>query len=407
MKILKPFAALFVLLFFIMQASGCGSNAQSPASQVSTVQSGNINVSILASGSLMTSKEYNLAFYSAGTVRSILVKVGDMVKEGDVLAQLDTASLENSLAQAEISVKQARLNLENALQPPPDPLNVEIKELALKNAKNNVVEAEKKLQQATIMAPFNGLVTEVNAVEGDQVSASTAILRLIDPENFETTVYVNETEIYNVKIGTPATVKVVALPNKIYTAKVSSISETATISSNVVNYKVTVKLDPVNAETGAQVSTGTKTSAATPQQGPRRQPGAGQPAPSMQQSQTNTSTNTRLKEGLTVTVSIIVDEKNGILLVPNQAITSRGNRYYVQVVTSAGATEERSIQVGITDGTNTEVVSGLSENEQVSISAAATSTSATSTQRTGTQTSTQQVQRLINSGGSMGGPSGR
>jgi hypothetical protein len=240
-------------------------------------------------------------------------------------------------------------------------------------------------------------------------------VRLIDPENFKTTVYVNETEIYSVKVGTPATVKISALPKNTYTAKVDGISETATVSSNVVNYKVTVKLDPVSAETGKQIGSRTNTTAASvPAQG---QPPTGQSAPSgqagMPQAQQSasasttaaTSTNTRLKEGLTVTVSIIVDAKNNILLVPNKAITSSGGRYYAQVVSSAGTVESRVIQVGITDGTNTEVTSGLNENEQVSM-VTVTSTSTSSSKKTDSQKSSQSMQMMmdVGGGGSMGGP---
>jgi hypothetical protein len=91
----------------------------------------------------------------------------------------------------------------------------------------------------------------------------------------------------------------------------------------------------------------------------------------------------RLREGLTVTVSIITEERASVLLVPNRAITSRSGKYYVQVVSSPGVTEERMIQAGITDGQNTEVISGLSEGDQVSIAnnAAASTTTSTSTQQ--------------------------
>lgn len=411
MKMFKPAAIIIFASLLVIAALACSSKSSTSATEISKVQKGNISVSILASGSLSTSNDSNLTFYSSGTVKSILTKVGDMVNKGDILAELETADLESSLAQANISVKQARLNLENAQEPTtnssgttviaaPDPLNIEIKELALKNAKDNLVEAEKKLKQATITAPFTGLVTEVNAVEGDQVSGTTTIVRLIDPENFETTVYVNETQIYNIKVGTPATVKISALPKNSYTAKVDSISETATISSNVVNYKVTVKLDPVSAVTGVQVSTNTENTSTTPQKQQSMQK-------SQQAAATTTTANTRLKEGLTVTVSIIIDAKKNILLVPNKAITSSGGKYYVQVVTSSkDVYERRNIQVGTTDGTNTEVTSGLNENEQVAIVTTASAGTSTSTSsRSSQQSSSQQVQMMLNTGGSGGPPS--
>ncbi len=89
----------------------------------------------------------------------------------------------------------------------------------------------------------------------------------------------------------------------------------------------------------------------------------------------------RLREGLTVTVSIATEQKTNILLVPNKAITSQGGRYYVQVV-SGGTTTQKMIQTGITDGQNTEVVSGLSEGDVVSTATnVATQTATTGSQQ--------------------------
>jgi macrolide-specific efflux system membrane fusion protein len=416
-------AAILVTVLGILSLSCASKTNPAAANQVAVVQRGNLNINILASGNLETSHEENMAFYSAGTVAEVLVKVGDRVEAGAVLAKLDTAPLESSLAQAQISVKSAQMNLENAQTPKtnssgaviaaPDPLDIEIKQLQLENAKADLAEAQKKLDKATIIAPFAGLVTDVNVVPGDQVAANAVGVRIIDPVNFQTDVLVNEMEIYQLSIGTPATVEVVAQPGYSFPARVALIAESPTIQSNVVNYDVTVQMDPVGTTisqnqttprmprgtTSAQLSdnqtapanqavSGNQTSG---QQFTRR-PYSGQTSTassqgqlSRQQSQTTTAlpAGFRLREGLTVTVSIITDERTNILLVPNRAITSRAGKYYVQVVSSPGVTEERMIQAGITDGQNTEVISGLSEGDQVSIAnnAAASTTTSTSTQQ--------------------------
>ena len=81
----------------------------------------------------------------------------------------------------------------------------------MQNAVANQTEAQKTLDKATITAPFAGLVTDINVVVGDQVSANAVGVRIIDPVNFEVVVLVNEMEIYELSIGTPATVQAVAL----------------------------------------------------------------------------------------------------------------------------------------------------------------------------------------------------
>jgi macrolide-specific efflux system membrane fusion protein len=431
---LIPLTILALLL--ATPAMNCASKADpAAANQVATVQRGNLNINILASGNLKTAREENLAFYSSGTVQEVLVKIGDSVASGKALAILDKAALESALADAQINVKQARLDLESAKDVStnaageatgaPNPLRIEKQEQVLKKSIDSLAEAEKLLMKATIVAPFTGLIAEVNVVPGDQVSASTVAVRLIDPVNFQTDVLVNETQVYQLKIGTPATVQVVAVPNVTFPAMVKLISETPTVSSNVVNYTVTVALDPVDAAAVQALSAGQTTPVTT--SGRIRTPGAGGQAGSdnrtfsrqlfpgqpsenrtmsdnrtstrrpftgqvpggVGQSQQTQSTTTlpqdfRLREGLTVTVSIIAEQRNGILLVPNKAITSRSGKYYVQLL-SDGKTAEQMIQAGITDGQNTEVVSGLSEGDQVS--------TATNIPTTTTTTGSQQRQQ--------------
>ncbi|MGA2159372.1 MAG: efflux RND transporter periplasmic adaptor subunit [Dehalococcoidia bacterium] len=431
MKKFRAISSILLVLLIGVIALSCTSksNTAAAAGQTATVQSGNLSVDILASGNLVTANEADLAFYSAGTVEDVLVKIGDNVTEGQELAKLDTAPLESNLAQAKIDVETAQMNLENAEEPQtdssgtvisaPDPLNIDIKQLQLQNAQANQTEAQKELDKATITAPFAGLVTNVNVVPGDQVAANFVGVRIIDPVNFQVNVLVSEMQIYNLSIGTPATVQAVALSSYTFPGKVSLIAEAPTIQSNVVNYQVTVLMDPVDAATlqaqlnrtsagsasarsrpsGAAGQTSNSQAAANTQSGSQtssdnrtssRQASSGQPSGNQtaagpnstsrsyagqsasaggqnQQAQATTTVpaDFRLREGLTVTVSIVTAQKTNILLVPNKAITSQGGRYYVQVV-SGGTTTQKVIQTGITDGQNTEVVSGLNAGDVVS-----------------------------------------
>ena len=258
---MRKFRAIFSILLVpligvIALSCTSKSNSAAAAGQTATVQSGNLSVDILASGNLVTANEADLAFYSAGTVEDVLVKIGDNVTEGQALAKLDTAPLGSNLAQAKINVETAQMNLENAEEPQtdssgtvisaPDPLNIDIKQLQLQDAQASQVEAQKELDEATITAPFAGLVTNVNVVPGDQVAANFVGVRIIDPVNFQVNVLVSEMQIYNLSIGTPATVQAVALPAYTFPGKVSLIAEAPTIQSNVVNYQVTVLMDPVD-----------------------------------------------------------------------------------------------------------------------------------------------------------------
>ncbi len=409
MKMLKVSATALLLLVTCILSLSCASKAATSSvteNQIVTVKRGDVKLDITASGNLKTSHEANLTFGSSGTVQEVLVGIGDYVEEGEVIARIDTLALEQSLSQAQVNVKSAQLALERAREPKtsssgteilsaPDPLDIEIKELQLKNARQSLKEAEEKLANATLTAPFTGLVAEVNIIVGDQVSDTTVIIRLIDPTQFEVEVLVSEMEIYQVNIGAPATVTVAAIPTIMFPARVTHISPVATVQSNVVNYPVKAQISSLETSMGEQaqatppvsagdiperlkqaIEAGQITQERAEEMMRQRQQGAQQ-----MQTPATLPKDFRLKEELTVTVSVVLDERADVLLVPNKTITSRGGKLYVQVLSSPGVTEERAIQTGISDWQYTEVTSGLSEGEQVAVPQGSTATPTPTTQQ--------------------------
>jgi len=194
-------------------------------------------------------------------------------------------------------------------------------------------------------------------------------------------------------------------------AKVTYISPTATISSGVVNYEVTVEAESLETirqqqqeamqarQEEIQAAAEAAAAGEIPEQlqaaieaGEITQEQAEEMVQQMQQMpQMEGATleqipglipeDFELKEGLSVTVSIIIEGASYVLLVPNEAITYRGMEAYVQVVLADGTTEERSIQTGISDWQYTEVTDGLTEGEQVVVpETTSTGTSTTSEQ---------------------------
>jgi multidrug efflux pump subunit AcrA (membrane-fusion protein) len=133
---------------------------------------------------------------------------------------------------------------------------------------------------------------------------------------------VDEIDIFKVKVGQEASITIDALPDQKLKGKVIFISPFGNEKTGVVNYKVTIKLDPTDIE---------------------------------------------LKGGLTATADIIVNSKKGIILIPNGAVKGTGGNYWTQVVKEGtkGETEKRPIVLGIQDKRYSEVVSGLEEGEKV------------------------------------------
>ena len=416
MRILKLILISLILGGLIILLLSCTSESDSESlleNQVVTVQRGDLTVDIISAGNLVLSHTEDLAFdlfYEEGTVEEVLVEEGDTVEEGQVLVRLDTEEWEDELTalegqvtakerdllQKEINLISAENDLEDAedawletvsvgrkiirleqrldwyLENDPDDVEkineikqelewrwnefyrvasdsdeMTMKEMALElahgqleDAQNALQDAQKELDKvksksAIIVAPFSGFITVINVEGGDEVMKGTIAVELADPEKFEADIMVSEMDILQVELGGEAWVQVDAMPGLSLPAEVTHISPTATIQSGVVNYEVKVEVESLKPE-GFQ-----------------------------------------LREGLTVIVSIIVDERNDVLLVPNVAITTQGRQTYVQVMSQGGIIEERSITTGISDWQYTEVTEGLSEGEQVVVPEGTTTTSAT------------------------------
>ncbi len=313
-------------------------------------------------------------------------------------------------------------------------LQVELTQGKLEDAQIAFEDAQKELDEARnksplITATFDGFVIEVNVEGGDEIYTGTVAVAIADPNKFEADVMVSEMDILQVRLGGEATVQVDAMQGLSLPAEVTHISPTATIQSGVVNYKVKVELKSLtplepSAVSGKQeqpqtgleafnqrmdkaVEAGTITQeradeikegvaqgvgledsyqrldealeagTITQEQAEQIRERLDQWKAALEQQPepmpTQVPDEFQLREGLTVTVSIIVDERNDVLLVPNAAITYGGGTAYVQV-SKDGVIEERSITTGIGDWQYTEVASGLSEGEQVVVSQGTTTT---------------------------------
>ena len=424
MKILKLLLIILVLGSVSVLSLGCPGEAATESTseqQIATVQRGNLTVDITASGNLSLSRIEDLAFDMPGaqdiTVAEVTVEEGDSVEEGQVLATLDTSEWDDMLVNLERDLLQAQINLDNAqlaldkaedqtvtlitgdivYSSNYDDEEIDILELQVELAEARLDDAQKALDEAQekspeILAPFDGFVTSVNVEGGDEVLSGTVAVTIADPDQFEADILVSEMDIFDLELGGEATVQIDAMTSLTIPATVTYISPTATISSGVVNYDVTVQLESLEELMQAQqeampdISSGElpEPMKQAIEEGQMTQEEAEamleQMQQQMQQAQAEQQAafeNFQLREGLTVTVSIIIAEATDVLLVPNGAITTRGQQNYVQVVSSDGSIEERAVTTGISNWQYTEVSEGLSEGEQVVVTGTTSTTTTT------------------------------
>jgi multidrug efflux pump subunit AcrA (membrane-fusion protein) len=299
-------------------------------------------------------------------------------------------------AQVDITLKQMNLTLVQG--------NLNDAEETLEEAKNTLAEAQQKSPE--ILAPFDGFITMVNVAGGDEVLTGTVVAKIADPNKFKASILVSEMDILGVTLGVEGTVMADAIEDVSFPVKVTFISPTATISSSVVNYAVTVEVTslipvdtteitvPTVSDNFTFPSDFTPPTNFTPpadftpptnftpsenftfrsRQGNTQESGTPQ-APVTEKEYT-------LKEGMTVTVTLVIPLSTNVLLVPSSTIKTQGNYSYIVVMLDDGTTENRIITTGNTDYTNTEVTSGLTEGEKVVVSSTTIKTTATATVNT-------------------------
>lgn len=247
-------------------------------------------------------------------------------------AQANLAKLqatENDLISARASVTQAQNDLEKLLAGP-DAATLDTAQQQVAQAQIAVRQAENKLKQAQIVAPFDGTVTAVNIVVGGAgpTSGATGAIQLADLDNLEIIVNMAEVDVSKIKVGQAAQITLDALSNVTLAGEVALVAPAGVQTQGVVNYPVTVAVhDP--------------------------------PA--------------NVKTGMTANVNIITEQRDDVLIVPNRAVRTVG-RQRMATVLFEGAEMQVPIVVGMSGDTHTEVVSGLKEGDVVVVSSTTTAT---------------------------------
>ena len=164
--------------------SPAAENVEAPRLQTSTVRRGDLVITADGSGELIPSEEAGLGFLTSGTLVEMLVKVGDRVQAGDVLARLDAAPLKRAVIQAQADLIKAQSNLENA-QNPYTNLDLIQARLAVVQAELDLTEAQENLKE--VQNPHTDLdLTEaqlaVAQAEADLADAQEALETLLDPD---------------------------------------------------------------------------------------------------------------------------------------------------------------------------------------------------------------------------------
>ena len=316
----------------------------------------NIMNSITATGTIEPVTSVTVGTQVSGIVSKLFVDYNSVVKKGQVIAELDKTNLMSQLntAKTQLATAQSQLNYQTANYKRYKTLfekglvaadDFDNAKLSYTQAKEQVVSAKEEVQRAqtnlgyaTITSPIDGVVLSKSVEEGQTVAASFSTPELFtiaqDLTNMQVVADVDEADIGDVKEGERVTFTVDAYPDDTFEGKVKQVRQEATTTNNVVTYEVVIS------------------------------------AP---------NTDLKLKPGLTANVTIYTAERKGVLSVLSKALRFTPQKETVgkmKIVDVANAKNKvwtiegnsivaHKVNIGMTDGTNTQIVGGIAEGTKV------------------------------------------
>lgn len=278
---------------------------------------------------------------ATGVIERMLVRVGDKVAEGQLIAKIDSREQESDLKQAEARLRtaQAELGFAGLLERRMGGLSkqdlasresyddarrrADAARAAVGEAEAAVESAKIRLSYTSIYSPLSGLVSEVTAQEGETVVAGLQVANLItvlDPSKLEMWIYVDETDIGQVLPGLPVEFSVDAYPDDIFPGVVDQIYPQPEIRDNIVYYRALVKLPAASAA--------------------------------------------KLRPEMTTQCRIIVESRDNVLIIPNNAVKWVDDQQVVYVQTPGGH-ELAHPELGLIGPDVSEVLSGLKAGDKV------------------------------------------
>lgn len=351
--VIAAVAAIAALAVWLLSG---GKKEEKITFDTAAVAPANIMNSITATGTIEPVTSVTVGTQVSGIVSKLFVDYNSVVKKGQVIAELDKTNLMSQLntAKTQLATAQSQLNYQTANYKRYKTLfekglvaadDFDNAKLSYTQAKEQVVSAKEEVQRAqtnlgyaTITSPIDGVVLSKSVEEGQTVAASFSTPELFtiaqDLTNMQVVADVDEADIGDVKEGERVTFTVDAYPDDTFEGKVKQVRQEATTTNNVVTYEVVISAP--NADL-------------------------------------------KLKPGLTANVTIYTAERKGVLSVPSKALRFTPQKETVgkmKIVDVANTKNKvwtiegnsivaHKVNIGMTDGTNTQIVGGIAEGTKV------------------------------------------
>ncbi|MCK9925912.1 biotin/lipoyl-binding protein [Frankia sp. Mgl5] len=368
----RPLFALAVVIVVVAVAAGItihvvgrgGSSdaAATVTSRTVTAETGTIKQSISTTGTIAPATQADLTFPASGKVTGVLVSEGDTVTTGQQLATIDSASLAASLAQARLTLANGQEKLASDQTAGASSEQLAADRASVTTATDGVTAAQTALAGATMTSPVNGVVVSVSLVVGQQVSGSSSGSGSGSSGGGSDTSAGGMSSSGGTSAGSGATstASTSSSSGQITVISTDSWIVNASVDSNSVGLIVKGNQATIVPGSGTGGSGGTIYGTVSSVGLIASSSGQTASFPVMIKV---TGSPGGLHAGDTATVTLIYKQLSDVLVLPTAAISQENGKSVVRVV--SGTTTTREVTTGVSGGGSTQIVSGLSEGDQV------------------------------------------
>jgi RND family efflux transporter MFP subunit len=317
-----------VVLFVVGMWWFLGREELTPQYEMISVERTTITETVDVSGNVEPVSYADGSFLLSGEVERVFVSVGDVVSARSVLAQLDGASYQSALAQAQAAARIAEADERLARRVWDDlkPEQREAKKLASEQARQAAAIAAANVEKTYLRAPMAGTITKWDVREGEFVAAGNPIVRISGEDGLRVSVDIPESDIADLSVGQEGEASFDAFgPREKYRVRLAEIEPDATVVQGVVYY--TAYFDILDEEP-------------------------------------------RLRSGMSADIEVRIAESHDTLFLPFRAVYETRDRVFVEILDQNGLIVEHPIEIGLEDDEgNVEILSGLSEGDAVVVRA--------------------------------------
>lgn len=213
---------------------------------VETVKKGILSENVVATGTLEAAEVLNLVSETQGKILKIYKEKGDRVVAGDIIAKVDDEVIAANVLTAEANYAQfekdverlTRLAQENAVTK----RDLEQATIGLKKAKADLTNARKALDNTSIKAPISGYINSDNITVGQFIGGGATICEIVNNSKLKLNIKITEHEVYKISLVQTVDVQLSAFPGKKFNGKITAIAEKADAAMKF-NVEITLNND--------------------------------------------------------------------------------------------------------------------------------------------------------------------